>query len=133
MDRAPTLDVLIVDDDPAVADSTADILAGVGLSCAVAPSLPEALAVLADGTEVGVVILDHHLAEASEGGDCAGPDPMPPVILMSGIRGAELHAVQRRHGPKLFAFLGKPVPPGELIAVVRRALGTGRETGLRWR
>ena len=116
--------MLVVDDDPAVAESTADVLTGAGLTCAVASSLLQASSLLGGGTAVGVVILDHHLAEASGSGECAAPGPLPPVILMSGIRGAELHDVQRRHGDKLFAFLGKPVAPDKLIAVVRQALGS---------
>ena len=120
------VDVLIVDDDGAVAESTADLFGTAGLTTLVAATMHEASEVVS-GTAVGVVIVDHHLAQvsgAADGRDCpiAG-GPVPPVILVSAMGGDELLEVQRRFGDKVYAYLAKPVPPGRLVGVVKEALG----------
>ena len=48
----------------------------------------------------------------------AEPD-LPPVIVISGIGRDVLAAFEVTHGNRLFACRSKPVPPTELIALVR--------------
>jgi DNA-binding NtrC family response regulator len=119
------IDVLIVDDNSAVAESFGDILVGAGISVITATTLDEASETMAEN-QFGAVILDHHLAEAAEGDGaegCPAGEALPPVILVSGMHAEELQRVQREYGQKLFAYLAKPVAPQTLIEVVRRALG----------
>jgi DNA-binding NtrC family response regulator len=117
-----SIDVLIVDDDPAVAVSTAAVLESAGLVALVAPSLDAAEAVLAT-TAVGAVILDHNLGASRLGPDCPVRSEHPPVIVVSGIGRDALDCLRREHGGRLFATLAKPVAPRRLIDVVERAVG----------
>jgi DNA-binding response OmpR family regulator len=113
-----TVDVLLVDDDPSVAETTAEVLGLAGFTTLIAPSAGRAVAVLAD-IDVGVVIVDHHLADSPTFATGA----TPPVILMSGLGRDEIDNVKVAHGDTFFAYLAKPVPPDSLVKVVGEALG----------
>ncbi|HUC37410.1 MAG TPA: response regulator [Acidimicrobiales bacterium] len=119
--QAVRIDVLVVDDEPDVASSTADILRSGGLVAATSATAEEALEVIA-GHEVRCVILDHQLAGNEESFLGSGRE-LPPVIVMSGIGRAAIVRLQATHPADLFACLAKPVPPLELIEIVKRAIG----------
>jgi CheY-like chemotaxis protein len=72
--------VLLVDDEPLVRASTADMLAEFGLTVIEAPSASEALAVLGQGAAVDLIVTDH---------------------MMPGMTGAELAVEVRRRRPGL--------------------------------
>ena len=113
--------VLVVDDEPDVRTSVADILRDAGYEVEEAADGDEALAVLARG-EVSAMLLDLVMPR------CDGiavmdalPDP-PPVLVISAHR---IDASARNKlGPKVVDFLEKPVPPRELLARVASLVGT---------
>lgn len=117
---AVPVDVLVVEDEPDVAESTADIFRAEGLVVAVAGTVGAAMEVLA-GTEVRSIILDHQIAGDGES-LLMGRRVLPPVIVMSGMGRESLTELQAEYGERLFACLAKPVPPLELIRVVRGAI-----------
>ena len=117
------LDVLLVDDEVAVAESTAEVLASAGLRVGTSATLDEALRVLAMRS-VGTVILDHHLSGGaeSERDFLTRGRRLPPVILMSGLDLDALAEIRRTYADHIVACLAKPVPPQDLIAAVRSAI-----------
>jgi len=120
---ADRIDVLVVDDDPDVASSSAEIFLADGIRATTAATVDEALQVLAR-CEVRSIILDHHLAADDGDSLLAMGRDLPPVIVMSGIGRHALAEVQAEHGEQLFACLVKPVPPLQLIEVVRTAIAS---------
>jgi len=121
---ADRIDVLVVDDDPDVASSSAEIFLADGMMAATAATVEEALKVVAT-REVQSIILDHQLAGDDGESFLAKGRDLPPVIVMSGIGRDALAELQAAHGERLFACLAKPVPPPELIRVVKAALEHG--------
>jgi len=117
-----SVDVLVVDDEPAVASSTADILRSAGLNAATTSTVKEALAMV-ESRDVRSIILDHQLADNGEK-IFEGVRVLPPIIVMSGIGREALAALQVLHGDRLFACMAKPVPPLRLIDVVKSAIET---------
>jgi len=116
-----SLDVLVVDDEPEVAWSTAEVLRVEGLKVAIAPTIEAGLQVI-DTREVRSVILDHHLAGDDGERFLTMRRHIPPVIVMTGIGRDALADLQATHGERLFACLAKPVPPVKLIEVVKAAM-----------
>lgn len=121
---AGVLDVLVIDDAPDVAESTADVLRSAGLSVATASTVPEARRIVA-GQQVRAVIVDHSTAEWAGSTEAHPPDPIPHVIVVSGMGRDSIEELERTRGDCLFACLAKPVPPSRLIEVVRAALASG--------
>ena len=120
----PVLDVLVVDDDPSVAESTADILEAAGLSAEFAVSVSEARRVISDRA-VRSVVIDHLLAEEGPASVELDLQSVPSLIVVSGLRPAEVAGPREVRGRAVAAFLAKPVPPDELVAVVREATAVG--------
>jgi DNA-binding NtrC family response regulator len=118
---AGSVDVLIVEDEPAVAESTADILELAGFSVAVTPTVHEALEAVASSA-VGCVILDHHLADESGETFLGAEEATQPTIVLSGMGQGELARLWHENADRLFACLPKPVQPEDLIEVVRSAV-----------
>jgi len=118
-DDGPT-DVLVVDDQPDVASSTADILRSDGLSAETAATVDEALQIITI-RDVRCIILDHQIVGDGETLLAGGRD-LPPVIVMSGTDPDSLAEIEAVHGNRLFACMAKPVPPLDLIQVVRAAI-----------
>ena len=115
------VDVLLVEDEPAAAESTAEVLESAGFSVAVAPTVLGAQEVKATSA-VGCIILDHHLADESAEGLLESTNQLPPIIVLSGMGQRELAITWHQHAERLFACLPKPVPPRHLIDVVRAAI-----------
>jgi DNA-binding NtrC family response regulator len=120
-DDTARLDVLVVDDWPEMASSSAEVLRFGGLKVATASSLEEGLQVIAT-RGVRAIIVDHHLAGNDGSSFLAMGENLPPVIVVSGIDRDVLAELQVAHGDQLFACLAKPVPPLKLIEVVRAAV-----------
>jgi len=119
-----TIDVLVVDDEWNVASTTAEILERAGLRAATAQTLEEALHVV-ESRRVRSIVLDHLLAQddASDFLDAAAD--LPPVIVVSGVGRDVLAGLEVSHGSLLFACRSKPLPPPELVEVVRAAVQFG--------
>jgi len=120
-----TLDVLIVDDDPDLADELVEYLSKAGLSCDKAADGWSALKLLADGWRARVVVSDLRMPELSglefvdQLGKRAGPDK-PEIIFISGNAGyddaVEAIRLQARD------MLTKPVDGPRLVRAVKSAL-----------
>jgi DNA-binding NtrC family response regulator len=119
---ADHLDVLVVDDEPNVASSTADVLRLAGFNVATAATVEEALQLIAT-REVRSVILDHHIAGEEGGGFLDQSRELPSIIVMSGWDRSVLAEFQDAHGEQLFACLAKPVRAPDLIDVITAAVG----------
>jgi len=118
------VDVLVLDDEPSVASSWADILELAGFKVGVAGSVDEAQDLAARRT-VRSVILDHSLVVDEPSVWPLDIAHRPAVILVSGLGRDWLQQTQAQCGHRLFAALTKPVPPDHLIDVVRAAVAQG--------
>jgi len=117
-----TADVLVVDDEPAVRISEADVLRSAGYEVVEAADGLEALEVLRSES-VRAVVLDVSMPR------CDGislldslADP-PPTVLVTARTLADSDL--RRVAGKVDAVLTKPVPPGQLVEHVRMVLRGG--------
>jgi DNA-binding NtrC family response regulator len=119
------IDVLVVDDEDDVASTTAEILERAGLTAATTATLGEARELITSH-DVGSVILDHQVADANAPEFLAVDADLPPIIVISGIGRDVLAEFEANYGDRVFACRGKPVPPHELIEVVRAALSSTR-------
>jgi CheY-like chemotaxis protein len=114
--------ILVVDDDEAVRESTADILQAAGYAVSQAADTEDALGQLAAGY-VHLLIVDvglstHRGREPSRTGldllDRVAE--LPPVILVSGS------GLPPEPNPRVGVFLPKPVAPRRLLDEVERLL-----------
>ena len=119
------IDVLVVDDEDDVASTTAEILERAGMTATTAATLAEAQELIA-GRDVGSVVLDHQVADASAADFLDVDVDLPPIIVISGIGRDVLAEFEADYGDRVFACRAKPVPPNELIEVVRAALSSTR-------
>ena len=115
-------DVLVVDDEPAVADTAAEILRTAGFTPLTAHDVEGALA-LAGRHAFKVFVLDHRL-----GPDTCEPilehaEDLPPVVIVSAAPPDDLMDVARRH-QKVVSVKSKPCAPAELIETVREAIAS---------
>jgi len=116
-----TFSVLVVEDDPGVRESTAALLRETGYSVTEAVDGVDGLQRLCDES-FDVVILDLRLPRLD------GPDMLdllddpPPVVVFSAFEYFNENEMRQRFGPKVFAYLQKPVPPGRVLAVVAEAV-----------
>jgi len=124
--------VLVVDDDAAVRELAAEMLARAGFEVACAAGGTQAAALVEGGARVDAVLLD--LAMPDLGGEATflrlrAQRPGLPVVLVSGYD--EEQASQRFAARGLDAFLRKPFEPEQLVAAVHAALAqrAGREAG----
>ncbi len=117
-----TCRILVVDDDPIVAESLADFLAREGFETATSLNATEARAALA-GRPFGLVICDVSLP-GMNGGDLLreirSKYPGTAVIMISGYGTIESAVEALRHGA--VDYLTKPVVDMELRAAVERGL-----------
>ncbi len=110
--------MLLVEDDPALLDYLADLLAQDGLQVACARTAVEALALLEAGLAPAILVTDIHLAGTLSGLDLARSVaqcwPGIRLLIMSG----ECRPAHDQYPPRAL-FFTKPFAPGALIAVVR--------------
>jgi len=119
--------LLLVDDDPDMADAFAEVLRAEGHSVRMARDGQEGLSCLADGLP-DLIICDVEMPLVS------GPDmahqilardlgqELIPILLTSGV--ADLHRVAEKVGTPY--FLGKPFTVAQLIDQLARALSERR-------
>jgi CheY-like chemotaxis protein len=110
--------VLLVEDDPLILESTAELLSGNGCEVLRACSAAEALGVLERGPVPPVVVTDISLADGSSGLDLARTIaerwPETRVLIVSG-------ACRPAKGdyPDSAVFFTKPYASGALVAMVK--------------
>ena len=113
--------VLVVDDDPGMRETLADILATKSIAAVTASSAAAAVAAL-DADPIAVAIVDQRLPD-STGTDLAARlkdrDPDLPVLLLTGYASAEIAMAAVG---KADDFLVKPVLPEMVLAAVANAL-----------
>lgn len=115
--------MLLVDDNPVQLSVRQTVLRQAGLEVQVATSADSALALLrtlSHSAEIGVIVTDHIMPEAT-GSEFVGMlreiNPTVPVIVISGMPEAE----QEYEGLKVI-FRQKPCPSPELIKLVESAV-----------
>jgi DNA-binding response OmpR family regulator len=119
--------VLVVEDEEAIRSIVRTVLEMNGHRVLSASDAEEALRLSEQHAgRIDLVVTDVHLPGA-DGGDLAGwlLDRWPGlrVLYISGLHGGESALPARAGGPS--AFLAKPFTPRELLATVRRVLGSG--------
>jgi signal transduction histidine kinase len=120
-DGLPGWSVLVVDDDPGMRETLADILAVQSISARTVSNARAAEEAMRDG-HIALAIVDQRLPDA-QGTDLAHRlkevDPDLPVLLLTGYASAEtaISAVGR-----VDDFLIKPVRPESVLAAVRNAM-----------
>ncbi len=113
--------VLIVDNDPALAQAMAEALERVGYPCAVATSGPEGLKYI-EQDSYDVIITDLVMNDVdgmqilARSGDCL---PEAEVIMVTGHASVPKAVEAMQQGA--FSFLEKPITPNRLRAVTQRA------------
>ena len=114
--------VLIVDDDAALAENVAEIIATLGVDTAIAPDRKTALA-LAEGRDFDVALIDVRLPDG-DGLSLLAPlrksSPFAQLVLVTG--NATLEGAIAAVRGDAFAYVLKPVSPPDLLDTVRRAL-----------
>jgi len=124
-----TISVLVIEDDPGVRESTADLLRDSGYDVLEAADGIEGLRQLRERS-FDVVILDLRLPRLD------GPELLdavkapPPVVIVSALEYFEEVEVRQRFESKVFAVLRKPVSPERLLAVVAEAVRGSRGPGI---
>jgi DNA-binding NtrC family response regulator len=114
--------VLVVEDEPLVAEHIADLLADAeALVIGPMSTVSEARQQVKNGTKIDVAILDLTLADGTAVPllEALSARKIPTVVYT----GASLPEIIRRRHPDLVA-LTKPVAPARLIAELRRATRT---------
>lgn len=110
--------VLLVDDNPVQLQIRETILRNAGLGVAIATSAESALALLRTaGQHIGLVVTDH-IMPGTSGSEFVrrlrASDDQMPVLVLSGLPDAEME-----YEGFNVAFRLKPLPPTELIELVR--------------
>lgn len=117
--------VLLIDDNPVQLSVREAVLRNAGLTVCVATTAESALATLRIlGDRVGLVITDHIMPgrNGAQFVRALRQESMDvPVIVLSGLPEAE-----DEYGGLDIVFRQKPVPPPELIELVRSTIATGR-------
>ncbi len=113
-------DVLVVDDEPDVRSSVADILRQAGYRVQEAADGNEALDVLAR-ERVGAVLLDMVMPRCDGMAVMDALDDPPPVVVVSARRVEA--AARTKLGAKVVDYLEKPVRPEVLLGRVATIVG----------
>lgn len=120
-----SVNVLVVEDDRGVRETTCSILRNEGYVVVQAADGVEAVERLR-GHDIDVLLLDLRLPRMD------GPDVLevidepPTVVVMSGFESSDETEVRRRFGTELFECLHKPVSPIRLISVTAAAADRAR-------
>jgi DNA-binding response OmpR family regulator len=115
-------EVLVVDDEPAVADTSAEILRTAGFATLTAYDVDGALALAADHA-FKVFVLDHHLGHDTCEPILEHAEHLPPVVIVSAAHPDDLLRVAERHR-QVCSVKTKPCDPAELIKAVREAIAS---------
>ena len=112
-------DVLVVEDEPDLRSSVAEILRHAGYEVQEAGDGVEALALLAS-RPIRAVLLDLRMPRCSGTALLDALVDPPPVLVVSAHHLEE--SERARLGPKVVAVLKKPVPPAQLLERVAAVL-----------
>jgi CheY-like chemotaxis protein len=108
--------VLVVEDEPLVLESTVDLLVSEGFEVVRARTCDEAMAALEGGFQPSVMVTDISLAEGGDGIELARCVselwPKINIVLVSGAQ-----RPTRNDYPEGALFFTKPYAPGALVAV----------------
>jgi len=117
--------ILLIDDNPVQLSVRETVLRNAGFTVAVATTAESALATLRVlGDRVGLIITDHIMPGRSGAHfvrDLRKESDSVPVIVLSGLAEAE----QEYEGLNVL-FRQKPLPPPELIELVRETISRGQ-------
>ncbi len=108
--------VLVVEDEPLVLESTVDLLVDAGFGVVRARTCEEAMAALDGGFQPSVMVTDISLADGGDGIELARcVSQLWPNISIVLVSGRE--RPQRKDYPEGALFFTKPYAPGALVAV----------------
>lgn len=116
--------ILIVDDDPIVAQIASDLLCDAGHICGHVPSAAEAMRVLSF-RRPDCILLDQHMPDTSGGQFLRQLRQSPefydlPVIMFTGMTGQADEEQARYNGAQ--EYIRKPFKPDQLLSTVTRLL-----------
>jgi len=137
--RPGNTNVLVVEDDQGVRETTVAILREEGYVVVQAADGVDALELLR-GHDIDVLLLDLRLPRMDGAAVLEALDRPPTVVVVSGFESFEEAEMRRRFGSVLFDCLRKPVSPHRLMAATAAAAdhalsvrdtgtGTGTSTG----
>jgi CheY-like chemotaxis protein len=109
----------VADDDYGVRTTVVEILRRAGYQVLEAPDGQSALATVRQ-QQVGLIVLDIRMPVLDGVSVLDALDDPPAVLLVSAF--SVDPETRARVGPKVFRYLRKPVPPGQLLEVVAEAL-----------
>ncbi|MDP8913248.1 MAG: response regulator [Pseudomonadota bacterium] len=113
--------VLVVEDEPLVLESTVDLLVDAGFGVVRARTCEEAMAALEAGFKPSVMVTDISLADGGDGLELARCVselwPSISIVLVSGAQ-----RPSREDYPEGALFFTKPYAPGALVAVCSEQL-----------
>ena len=117
-------DILLVEDEPLVLETTAELLTDAGFRVVRATSCEEAMAALDGGFVPGIVVTDINLAAEGDGIRLARcVSELWPDIRLIIVSGEERPS--REEYPEQAVFFTKPYAPGALVAMCAEpALGS---------
>ena len=116
---------MVVDDDPSVRSSMADILRSQGFTVAEAADGAAATWLIAD-REFDVIVLDLRLCRVDGPVVLESLEPTAPVVIVSAFSYFDEEAIRGEFSSTIYACLRKPVAPQRLIEVVSAAANSGR-------
>jgi CheY-like chemotaxis protein len=118
--RQRRANVLVVDDDQALRETTVEILREEGHVVVHAADGLRALEFLR-GSDIDVLLLDLGIPRLDGTGVLEALDEPPTVIVLSGFESFTEAEIRRRFGAVVFECLRKPVSPHRLISVTSAA------------
>lgn len=113
--------ILVVDDNPAVRESTAEILRVAGYAVETATNADQAVAALEEG-DIDLALLDLGLPDSAGLHVLDRVRVVPPVIAVSGTYLGDADIDPGDIHPRVTSFMRKPVMPQRLLAEVDRLL-----------
>lgn len=122
--------VLVVDDEPDVRSSIADVLRLEGFTVAEAADGAAATWLIADG-DFDVVVLDLSLCHTDGPEVLDALEPTATVVIVSAFSSFDETAIRDQFDSKIFGCLRKPASPLQLIEVVSAAAQAGRGSRVR--
>ncbi|MGB8889435.1 MAG: response regulator [Candidatus Korobacteraceae bacterium] len=118
--------VLLIDDNPSQLSVREAVLRKAGFQVSIATTAESALAILRGRRDlIGVVVTDHLMPGCSGSelvGQIRAANDWLPIIVLSGLADAE----PEYDGMEVI-FRPKPLPPAELIELVRSSLARAEE------
>ena len=127
-DSRRTHNVLVVEDDEAVRESTAAILRSEGFQVLEAADAAAATWTLAS-EDIDVLLLDLQLCRQDGTVVLDALEKGSTAVVFSAFGFFEEPDIRQRFGPIVFECLRKPVPPSRLIEVVSAAAAHARDEG----